>query len=143
MDLNKVMLIGRVGQDPDVRFTKDDTCILSFSLATTEKWEGKDGKQEKTEWSKIDVFGKLATALKPYIKKGSKLYVEGKLVYDTWEDKQGNKRITAKIRVSGFGSTIIMLDDPNGKRNDAPANDHPSDEKYSDAKVADDSDIPF
>jgi len=145
--LNKVTLIGNVGRDPDIRFTQDGTCIMSFSLATSETWDGKDGKQERTEWHKVDVFGKLATALKPYITKGKKLYVEGKLVYDEWKDKEGNKRVTPKIRVSGFGSTIIMLGDPNGKHSDAPANDHPGNEKYgADQYVdpkSDDSDVPF
>lgn len=143
--LNRVSLIGNVGKDPDIRYTQSGDAIMSFSLATTETWEGKNGKQEKTEWHKVDVFGKLAAALKPYITKGKKLFVEGKLVYDEWEDKSGNKRITAKIRVSGFGSNIIMLGDPGGKRSDVPENDHPGNEKYGEAaaKKDDDGDVPF
>ena len=141
--LNRVTLIGNVGKDPDIRFTQSGDTIMSFSLATTETWDGKQGKQERTEWHKVDVFGKLAAALKPYITKGKKLYVEGKLVYDEWTDKDGNKRNTTKIRVAGFGSNIIMLGDPGGKRNDAPANDSPSDEKYVDAKAVSDDEVPF
>ena len=145
--LNRVSLIGNVGKDPEIRYTQSGDAIMSFSLATTEQWEGKQGKQERTEWHKVDVFGKLASALQPYIVKGSKLFVEGKLVYDEWTDKSGAKRITAKIRVAGFGSNIIMLGDKKGKaQSGAPEGDHPSDEKYADAKAkkdSDDDEVPF
>ena len=140
--LNKVTLIGNVGKDPDVRFTQKGDCILSFSLATTETWDGAKGKQEKTEWHRVDVFGKLASALKDYITKGKKLYVEGKLVYDEWEDKSGNKRITAKVRVTGFGSNIILLSGPNGTaaRPQASTSD---DEAPAHKDADDDGEVPF
>lgn len=145
--LNRVTLIGNVGKDPEIRYTQNGDAIMSFSLATTETWEGKQGKQERTEWHKVDVFGKLATALKPYITKGKKLYVEGKLVYDEWEDKSGNKRVTTKIRVSGFGSNIIMLGEPGAKsRGEAPASDHPTqsrDENDHPSKPSRDEELPF
>lgn len=140
--LNRVSLIGNVGKDPEIRYTQAGEPIMSFSLATTETWEGKQGKQEKTEWHKVDVFGALAKALKDYITKGKKLFVEGKLVYDEWEDKSGNKRTMAKIRVAGFGSNIILLGAPtNGGTRpqvSTPDNDAPA----RPASVGDD-DVPF
>ncbi len=138
--LNRVSLIGNVGRDPDVRYTQAGDTILSFSLATTETWEGKSGKQEKTEWHKVDVFGKLATSLKDYITKGKKLFVEGKLVYDEWTDKDGNKRVMAKIRVAGYGSNIILLGVPGVKKDvDGP---QPG-QSQVDRPVAEDEDVPF
>jgi single-strand DNA-binding protein len=139
--LNKVTLIGNVGRDSDIRYTQAGDPIMSFSLATTETWEGKQGKQERTEWHKVDVFGALAKALKTYITKGKKLYVEGKLVYDEWEDKQGNKRTMAKIRVAGFGSNIILLGAPGGTRPAAQAElEEPPASKPA---VSGDEDVPF
>lgn len=139
--LNKVTLIGNVGKDPDIRYTQSGDPILSFSLATTETWEGKQGKQEKTEWHKVDVFGGLAKALKSYITKGKKLYVEGKLVYDEWEDKQGNKRTMAKIKVAGYGGNLILLSGPNGTKA-APQVDSDDDEPAPVTHRSDD-DVPF
>lgn len=137
--LNKVTLIGNVGKDPEIRYTQAGDPIMSFSLATTETWDGKQGKQEKTEWHRVDVFGALAKALKSYITKGKKLYVEGKLVYDEWEDKQGNKRTMAKIRVAGFGSNIILLGSPNG----AGTRPQTSTRDDEDAAPVDSSEVPF
>jgi single-strand DNA-binding protein len=134
-------LIGNVGKDPEIRYTQAGDPIMSFSLATTETWEGKQGKQEKTEWHRVDVFGALAKALKNYITKGKKLFVEGKLVYDEWEDKQGNKRTMAKIRVAGFGSNIILLGAPNGARPAAQAG--MSDEDAPARTATSDEDVPF
>jgi single-strand DNA-binding protein len=133
-------LIGNVGKDPEIRYTQAGDPIMSFSLATTETWEGKQGKQEKTEWHKIDVFGGLAKSLKDYITKGKKLFVEGKLVYDEWEDKSGNKRITPKIRVAGYGSNIILLGAPNGSGTRPPA--RTSDDEIP-SKPVNDEDVPF
>jgi single-strand DNA-binding protein len=139
--LNRVSLIGNVGKDPEIRYTQAGDPILSFSLATTETWEGKTGKQEKTEWHKVDVFGALAKALKDYITKGKKLFVEGKLVYDEWEDKSGNKRTMAKIRVAGFGSNIILLGAPGGVRNGAQTST--SDDAAPARPPVGDDDVPF
>lgn len=133
--LNRVSLIGNVGKDPEIRYTQAGDPILSFSLATTETWDGKQGKQEKTEWHKIDVFGPLAKALKSYITKGKKLLVEGKLTYDEWTDKEGNKRTKATIKVSGYGSNIILLGAPGEKR-------EVSEEPKREA-VSGDDDVPF
>jgi single-strand DNA-binding protein len=101
--LNKITLIGNVGSEPELRSTNGGD-ILSFSLATSETYK----ERETTQWHRISVFGKLATAIQPYIEKGSQLYVEGQMVYEEWTDKDGNKRNTPRVKV-GFGGNVIML----------------------------------
>ncbi len=102
--VNKVILIGNVGSEPEVRYTQKGDPILSFSLATSEKYNDK----EETQWHRVSVFGKLAGVMKDYIEKGKPLYVEGQVVYEDWTDKEGNKRNSTKIKV-GFGGTIVLL----------------------------------
>lgn len=112
MSINKVILVGSVGQDPEIRNTNDGREIASFSLATSEKWKGKDGtKQEKTEWHRIVVFSAgLVGIVKSYVKKGSKLYIEGQLQTRKWTDKQGVEKYTTEIVLQGFNATIQLLD---------------------------------
>jgi len=119
MSLNKVSLIGSVGKDPEIRSTQDGKEIASFSLATTESWKDKNTgeKKDKTEWHRIVVFGALAGIVKNYVKKGSKLYVEGQLKTREWTDKDGIKKYTTEIVLQGFNSNLQMLA---GKNNNAP-----------------------
>lgn len=108
--LNKVALIGNVGRDPEIRYTQSGEPIANFSLATTEKWTGKDGnKQERTEWHRVEVFGKTAQVVRDYVQKGKQLYLEGQIAYDEWIDKDGNKRNTTKIKISGPQSKLVLL----------------------------------
>ena len=96
--LNKVQLIGNVCQDPTVNHTKSGQSVTSFSLATSEKWTGKDGnKEEKTEFHKIVIWGKLAEIAEKYLTKGKQIYVEGKNQTREWEDTDGNKRQTTEV----------------------------------------------
>ena len=96
--VNKVILLGNLGSDPETRYTQAGETVTNFSLATSEKWKGKDGEQrEKTEWHKIVTWRKVAEACRDYLSKGSQVYVEGKIVTEQWEDKEGNKRYTTKI----------------------------------------------
>lgn len=96
--VNKVILIGNLGDDPEVRYTKSGQSVASFSLATSEKWTGKDGnKEEKTEWHKIVVWGKLAEICGEYLTKGKQVYIEGRLQTRDWEDKDGNSKQTTEI----------------------------------------------
>ncbi len=100
MSLNKVTLIGFVGQDPEIRATQYGREIASFSLATTESWKDKSSgeRKEKTEWHKIVVFSQgLTGIIKNYVKKGSKLYIEGSLVTRKWTDKNGVEKYTTEI----------------------------------------------
>ena len=91
--VNKVTLIGRLGQDPEIRFTGEGNAVASFSVATNESWKDKDGvMQERTEWTKCTVFGPSAEKyIQPYVKKGTLVYVEGSLKTDKWQDKEGNE----------------------------------------------------
>ncbi|OGU17919.1 MAG: single-stranded DNA-binding protein [Geobacteraceae bacterium GWC2_53_11] len=104
--LNKVMLIGNLGKDPEVRFTASGQAVASFSLATSETYKDKSGeKVEKTEWHNITLWGKLAEIAGEYLSKGKTIYVEGRLQTRKWQDKSGNDRYTTEI----VGDKMQML----------------------------------
>ena len=96
--VNKCILIGRLGKDPDVRYTSNGGAVANFNLATNESWTDKAGqKQERTEWHRIVVWGKLGELCGQYLSKGRQAYVEGRLQTRDWTDKDGNKRYTTEI----------------------------------------------
>jgi len=96
--LNKVMLIGRLGKDPEVRYTPDGSPVANFSLATGEFWTDKSGtRQERTEWHNIVAWNKLADLSSRYLKKGRQVYIEGRIRTREWDDRDGNKRRTTEI----------------------------------------------
>lgn len=96
--VNKVILVGNLGKDPEVRYTPSGMAVCNFSIATTENWKDKEGaKQDKTEWHKIVTFGKLAEICGEYLAKGKQVYIEGRLQTRAWDDKSGNKRYTTEI----------------------------------------------
>ena len=96
--VNKAILIGNLGGDPEVRYTQNGTAVANFSLATSEKWKDKDGQlQEQTEWHKIVAFARLGEICGEYLSKGSRVYIEGRIQTRQWEDKDGNKRYTTEI----------------------------------------------
>lgn len=106
-NLNKAMIIGRLGADPEVRYTQSNTAIANFNVATTEKYRDANGEvQENTEWHRIVAWGKLAEVCQKYAKKGSQIYVEGPIQTRQWEDKEGQKRYTTEIKAL----TIQLLD---------------------------------
>ena len=114
--MNKAQVIGNLGSDPEVRYTQQGTPVATFSVATTERWKDQDGQQkEHTEWHRIVVWRKLAEICGEYLKKGSKVYIEGKMQTRKWQDQQGNDRYTTEI----IGTSMEML---SGQRN-APEND--------------------
>jgi len=114
---NKVILIGNVGKDPEIRYTEAGDPIANFSFATTEHWTNKAGeKQERTEWHRVEVFGRAAVVVRDFVKKGKQLYVEGAIKYDEYTDRENVRRYVTKIRVSDFNSKIVML----GARQDVP-----------------------
>lgn len=116
--INKVILIGRLGKDPDVRYTPDGSMVTNFNLATDEQWKDKNGeKTQKTEWHKIVTFGKLAEICAEYLKKGSLVFVEGKIQTRSWEDKEGVKRYSTEI----IANTMKMLDGKKDIKDDQPA----------------------
>ena len=96
--VNKVILIGRLGRDPEIRYSGDGVAIANFNLATSEKWTTQDGqKNEKTEWHKIVAFRRLAEICGEYLSKGQLVYIEGKLQTRKWEDQDLNKRWTTEV----------------------------------------------
>jgi single-strand DNA-binding protein len=108
--LNKATLIGNLGRDPEIRYTQAGEPIANFTLATNEAWTDKSGqRQERTEWHRVEVFGKSAQVVRDYLTKGRSVYVEGSIRYEEWTDKEGKKRNTTRIRVSGPGSRIVLL----------------------------------
>lgn len=101
--LNKVMLIGHLGSDPELRYTEGNVPVASFNVATNESYKDQNGNLvERTEWHRCVAWRKLAEVLGEYLKKGSKVYLEGKLQTRTWDDKEGNKRYTTEIVISEF-----------------------------------------
>lgn len=97
--LNKVMIIGRLGADPDVRYTQSNTAVANMSVATTDRYKDRNGElQENTEWHRVVVWNRLAEICQQYLKKGSLVYFEGKLETREWEDKEGQKRYTTEVK---------------------------------------------
>ncbi len=138
--LNKVMLIGNLGKDPEVRFTASGQAVASFSLATSEKFKGKTGEwEERTEWHNITLWGKLAEIAGEYLSKGKTIYVEGRLQTRKWQDKSGNDRYTTDI----VGDKMQMLS-PKGERSGGETSSTPksSGANYEEPPFQDD-DIPF
>jgi single-strand DNA-binding protein len=97
--VNKVILVGNLGRDAEMRFTPGGQAVATLNLATTEQWNDKEGqRQEKTEWHRIVLWGRQAESLSQYLVKGKQIYVEGRLQTRQWDDKDGNKRYTTEIK---------------------------------------------
>jgi single-strand DNA-binding protein len=104
--VNKVILVGNLGRDAELRYTPGGAAVATLNMATTEVWNDKAGqKQEKTEWHRVVLWGKSAETLSEYLTKGKQIYVEGRLQTRQWDDKDGNKRYTTEIR----GDRIVLL----------------------------------
>ncbi|PYR58540.1 MAG: single-stranded DNA-binding protein [Acidobacteria bacterium] len=104
--VNKVILVGNLGRDAELRYTPGGAPVSTLNLATTEVWNDKSGqRQEKTEWHRVVLWGKSAESLSEYLVKGKQIYVEGRLQTRQWDDKEGNKRYTTEIR----GDRIVLL----------------------------------
>ena len=143
--LNKVTLIGNVGQDPEIRSTQDGREVASFSLATSDRWKDKTTgeKKEKTEWHRIVCFQEgLVKVIKDYVEKGTKLYIEGALVTRKWTDKDGVERYTTEINIKMQGKLILLTSkgDSDGATSSRPPT--PPAETYT-APGAMDDEIPF
>ncbi|MBI5266945.1 MAG: single-stranded DNA-binding protein [candidate division Zixibacteria bacterium] len=103
MSVNKAILIGRLGKDPELRYTPGGKAVASFSLATNERWTGQDGqKNESTTWHNIVAWGKQAEIIKEYLTKGREIYIEGRIDNRSYEDKEGNKKYISEIVVTNF-----------------------------------------
>lgn len=131
--VNKVILIGRIGKDPEIRYTNDSTPVANFSIATSESYKDKNGeRQESTEWHNIVAWKKLAEICEKFLTKGKLVYVEGELRTRSWEDKDGNKKYATEI----VADNLTMLDK---KENEATA----TTSKPVAAGIDDNDDLPF
>jgi single-strand DNA-binding protein len=143
--VNKVILVGNLGRDAELRYTPGGAPVATLNLATTEVWNDKGGqRQEKTEWHRVVLWGKTAESLNEYLVKGKQIYVEGRLQTRQWDDKDGNKRYTTEIR----GDRIVLLGGGGGggggrqaARTAAPG--APDDAMAEPATELTDDDIPF
>ena len=125
--LNKVMLIGNLGADPEIRRTQDGRPIANLRIATSESWRDKatGDRRERVEWHRVVIFSEgLAKIAEQYLKKGSKVYVEGQLQTRKWQGQDGQDRYSTEIVLNGFGATLTMLDTGGGNR--PPAATDPS-----------------
>lgn len=121
--VNKVILVGNLGQDPDIRHTQDGRAIVNLSVATSESWKDKNTgeRREKTEWHRVVIFNEgLAKVAEQYLKKGSKIYVEGQLQTRKWTDKNGVDRYSTEVVLQGFNSQLVMLDGKSGSERSDP-----------------------
>jgi len=147
MSLNKVTLIGNLGKDPEIRSTKDGKEIASFSIATTESWKDKQTSEikDKTEWHNVTAFGAVVGVIKNYVKKGSKLYIEGKLETSKYTDKQGVEKYTTKVILQGFGSKLLMLDSKGSQSDNKPDQEQVKNhnDNFDNSMSELDDDIPF
>ena len=104
--VNKVILVGNLGADPETRYSSTGTAVTNFRIATSENWTNKEGgKETRTEWHRIVAFGKLAEICAEYLNKGKQVYIEGRLQSRSWEDKEGNKKWTTEI----VANNVVML----------------------------------
>src|SRR5277367_6836288 len=114
--VNKVILVGNLGRDPEIRTTQDGREVANFTLATSESWKDRNTgeRKEKTEWHRVVIFNDgLVGIVKNYIKKGAKVYIEGQLQTRKWTDQSGQEKYTTEVVLQGFGSQLTMLDPRN------------------------------
>ena len=148
MTINKVILVGNIGNDPEIRSTSDGREIANFSLATSESWKDKNTgeRKSKTEWHKVSVFSQgLVGIIKNYVKKGTKVYLEGQLQTRKWTDNSGIEKYTTEIVLQNFNSTLSILDSKQSESNTSNDKHNKSfakaEETFSDE--IDDFNIPF
>ena len=142
--INKAIIVGNVGQDPEVRYMPSGSAVAEVSVATTESWKDKQtgDKQERTEWHRVTFFGRLAEIVGEYVRKGSQIYVEGSIRTEKWQDKNGNDRYTTKI----IANEMQMLGSRGGGSSasyDKPAEGVPAPAPEPAGATDFDDDIPF
>ena len=153
--VNKVILLGNLGRDPEIRSTQSGSKMATFSMATSKRWRDKNTQEQrdKTSWHNIVVFGDgLVDIVEKYVKKGSKIYVEGELQTRKWQDQDGNDRYSTEVVLQGYSSNLTLLDSRNSNNNiedqaintDQTASnfENPVSSQNSDSSESDD-DIPF
>ena len=141
MGVNKVILIGRLGRDPELKYTPNGQPVANFSLATDRSWTGQDGQKNRvTTWHNIVAWGKQAEIIKEYMTKGKEIFIEGRIDNRSYEDKEGNKKYVSEVVVEGFqflgsrGDSGADSQAPETSNNQAPA---------ANTGTGDDDDLPF
>lgn len=153
--INKVILIGNLGQDPEVKYMPSGDAVANISIATSESWKDKNTgeKKEKTEWHRVAIFGKTAEIAGEYLRKGSKVYIEGQLQTRKWQDQNGQDRYTTEVVIRPFNGSMQMLGgkgeqganqnhSPQQQPAPRPQNQQEPQQQYSDMPDFDES-IPF
>ena len=152
--VNKVILLGNLGRDPEIRSMQSGSKMSSFSLATSKRWKDRatQEQKEKTSWHNIVVFGDgLVDIVEKYVKKGSKIYIEGELQTRKWQDQDGNDKYTTEVILQGFNSNLTLLDSRNSNNQSNNQDQISQDNKSSDDNIIEESvdsseseeDIPF
>ena len=124
--VNKVILLGNLGRDPDIRSMQSGNKMASFSIATSKRWKDKSTQEqrEKTSWHNIVVFGEgLVDIVEKYVKKGSKIYIEGELQTRKWQDQDGNDKYTTEVILQGYNSNLTLLDSRGGANTSSISSD--------------------
>lgn len=144
--VNKVILVGNLGSDPEVRYMPNGGAVANITIATSESWRDKTtGEQrEKTEWHRVSLFGKLAEVAGEYLRKGSQVYIEGQLHTRKWQDQNGQDRYSTEVVVKGFNGTMQMLGGGNrtqqGEQSQQPVQQM---QKYQGASQSQHDDVPM
>ncbi|MEL0231802.1 MAG: single-stranded DNA-binding protein [Hyphomicrobiales bacterium] len=152
--LNKVLLIGRLGNDPEIRTTQDGRSVVSFSLATSDTWRDKNTneRKERTEWHRIVIFNEgLSKVVEQYVKKGSRVYLEGQLQTRKWQDQSGQERYTTEIVLQNYSGNLTILDSSGDSSSSIPSSSSSQLDQFnqttsaSSEEIADefDDEIPF
>ncbi|RJX65844.1 single-stranded DNA-binding protein [Vibrio sinensis] len=148
--VNKVILLGNLGADPEVRYMPNGGAVATITIATSETWrdKGTNEQREKTEWHRVVLFGKLAEVAGEYLKKGSQVYIEGQLRTRKWQNQQGQDQYTTEVVVQGYHGAMQMIGSANrsnaGQSSAQSSPPQPSDTpQYNEPPMAFDDDIPF
>lgn len=146
--VNRVFLVGNLGRDAELRHTPSGSAVSNFSMATTDNWTDKAGqRQERTEWHRVDVWGRQAESLQPYLTKGKQIFVEGRIQTDEWNDRDGNKRYTTKIVANRITLLGGSRGDSGGGRGDSGGgfqqHEAPPEEGGEASQELNEDDIPF
>jgi single-strand DNA-binding protein len=139
--VNKVILVGNLGSDPQIRYTPQGTAVANFNIATTERFTNKNGEREaRTEWHRIVAWGRLAEICSEYLKKGKQIYVEGRIQTRQWDDKDGNKRTSTEI----VANNMVMLGRAGDVGDVAPPQEFQADaETTQETSAGQEDDLPF
>tara|TARA_Y100000766_G_scaffold282871_1_gene297115 strand:- start:1740 stop:2168 length:429 start_codon:yes stop_codon:yes gene_type:complete len=139
--VNKVILVGNLGKDPEVRHLENGTAVANFPIATSESYKDKEGNRvDQTEWHNVVVWRKLAEIAESYLKKGSQIYLEGKLRTRSWEDQQGNKKYSTEVVADTF-TMLGKKEGPQNSQNSFTPTNNPTTSKQD--KIEEEDDLPF